>query len=140
MQTKHIFQINWLLSAAFALLLALPLSAQKVAEKPEKQPEYPGGMPALIDYMVTNIKYPETAKKDGAAGVVMVNFLIGKDGSISKIKTVAKGSQNPREDFVMESIRVIKGMPKWVPAQSKGKSVSAEVTLPIKFALDDKKP
>ena len=140
MQTNHIVRISWLLSAAFALFLALPLSAQKVAAKPEKQPEYPGGMPALIDYMVQNIKYPEAAKKEGATGMVLVRFVVGNDGGISGIKTISESSQNPREDFVMESIRVIKGMPHWIPAEAKGKKVKAEVTLPIKFALDDQKP
>ncbi|MCB9333368.1 MAG: hypothetical protein H6574_20090 [Lewinellaceae bacterium] len=64
MQTKHNVHATWLLSAAFSLLFTLPLSAQKTAAKPENQPEYPGGMPALIDYMVQNIKYPEAAKKN----------------------------------------------------------------------------
>ncbi|MCB9333367.1 MAG: energy transducer TonB [Lewinellaceae bacterium] len=63
-----------------------------------------------------------------------------KDGHISGIKTITEGSQNPREDFVRESVRVIKGMPNWTPAKTDGKIVSAEVTLPIKFALDGKKP
>lgn len=140
MQTKQRVQISWLVSAAFALLLALPVSAQKVVKSPETQPTYPGGMPALIDYLVANIKYPEAAKKEGATGMIVVRFVVGKDGSISKIKTLSDSSQNPREDFVMETIRVIKGMPKWNPAETAGKKVSAEVTLPIKFALDGDRP
>ncbi|MCB9316131.1 MAG: energy transducer TonB [Lewinellaceae bacterium] len=140
MQTKHNVHATWLLSAAFSLLFALPLSAQKTAAKPENQPEYPGGMPALIDYMVQNIKYPEAAKKEQATGMVLVRFTVEKDGHISGIKTITEGSQNPREDFVRESVRVIKGMPNWTPAKTDGKIVSAEVTLPIKFALDGKKP
>ncbi|MBK8968555.1 MAG: energy transducer TonB [Saprospiraceae bacterium] len=138
MQTKYI--TTWLLSAAFVLLLALPASAQKTTTKLEKQPGYPGGMPALIDYMVKNIKYPEAAEKEHATGMVLVRFMVGKDGSISGIKTITEGSQNPREDFVRESVRVVKGMPNWTPAENDGKVVAAEVTLPIKFVLDGKKP
>ncbi len=138
MQTNHKPLVIWLLSAAFLLFLAIPLSAQK--EAPEQQPQYPGGMPALIDFMVKNIKYPDAAKKEHAEGMVVVRFLVGKDGSISKIKTISEGSKNPRADFVKESVRVIKAMPKWIPAESGGKKVSAEMTLPIKFALDGKKP
>ncbi len=140
MQTKYNVHATWLLSAAFVLLLALPGSAQKTAVKPENQPAYPGGMPALIEYMVQNIKYPESAKKEQATGMVLVRFTVGKDGSISEIKTITEGSQNPREDFVRESVRVIKGMPNWTPAEIDGKVVSAEVTLPIKFTLDEEKP
>lgn len=141
MQTNRNGLVIWLLSAAFIMLITLPLTAQKTTSKLEKQPQFPGGMPALVDFMVSNIKYPEAAKKEQATGMVLVRFTVGKDGSVSKIKTIAEGSQNPREDFVMESIRVIKAMPNWIPAENDGKSVKAEVTLPIKFALDgDKKP
>jgi TonB family protein len=140
MKMKHHVFVTWLLSTAFSLLLVMPLSAQKTTAKPDKQPEYPGGMPALVDFMIKNIKYPEAAKKEQATGMVLVKFVIGKDGSISGIKTITEGSQNPREDFVRESIRVIKAMPKWTPAEAEGKKVNAEVTLPIKFALDSKKP
>ncbi len=97
-------------------------------------------MPALIDYMVQNIRYPEGAKKSGATGMVVAKFTVGKDGAVSKITTLSEASQNPREDFVLESVRVIRAMPRWIPAESEGKLVAAEVTLPIKFALDGKKP
>ena len=135
MQAKHSILLTF-----FSLLLALPLTAQKTAGPIEKQPEYPGGMPALIDFMVNNIVYLEAAKKEGATGMVLVRFTVKKDGSITGIQTISEGSKNPREDFVRESIRVIKAMPKWLPAEDQGKKVNAEVTLPIKFALDGKKP
>ncbi|TNE49818.1 MAG: energy transducer TonB [Bacteroidetes bacterium] len=135
MQTNQNALFRWLLGAAFTLLLISPLAAQKTAT-PEQPPQFPGGMPALIDFMVNNIKYPEAAKKEKAEGMVLVRFTVGKDGSLSGIKTIAEGSQNPREDFVMESVRVIKSMPSWIPAEANGKKVRAEMTLPIKFKLD----
>lgn len=143
MQTNRIQKVFFfcVLGTVCSLFLALPLAAQKTTHTPEKQPQYPGGMPALIDYMVKNIKYPESAKKEQATGMVLVRFTVGEDGSIAGIKTIAEGSQNPREDFVRESIRVVKSMPQWLPAEDNGKKVKAEVTLPIKFALDgEKKP
>jgi len=140
MQTKRNAHLIWLFGTAFALLVTLPLQAQKTADKPDVQPEFPGGMPALVDFMVKNINYPEAAKKEQATGLVLVRFAVGKDGSISEIKTITEGSQNPREDFVREAVRVIRAMPKWTPAESKGKPVKAELTLPIKFALDGNRP
>jgi len=143
MQTKQCFRTtSWLLGAALALCLVSPLAAQKDASavKLDKQPEYPGGTSALIDFMVKNITYPEAAKKEQAEGMVVVRFVVNEDGSLSKFKTISEQSRNPREDFVREAVRVVKAMPKWAPAEAEGKKVAAEMTLPIKFVLDKKKP
>jgi TonB family protein len=126
---------KWLLGALLYLFVALPLSAQKTASPPEKMPEFPGGMEALIQYMVANIKYPETAQKEKAEATIVVKFKVEKDGSVSGISTANEGSVQ-RSDLVMEAIRVVKGMPKWTPAQDKGKAVSCEMVLPVKFKLD----
>ena len=143
MQTNRNSLYTMLLSAALMMFLITPVMAQKTKAKsgPENPPQYPGGTPALMDFMIKNMKYPEAAKKANAEGMVLVRFTVEKDGSLSKIQTITEGSKNPREDFVRESVRVIKSMPKWVPGSQGGKTVRAEMTLPIKFALtDDKKP
>ena len=139
MQTKQSAFVFWLFGAAFSLLLAMPAKAQKTGDI-DKQPAYPGGIPALIDFMVKNITYPEAAKKEKAEGMVLIKFIVGADGSISKIKTVSESSRNPRADFVKEAVRVVKMMPKWEPAEAEGKTVSAEMTLPVQFKLDGNKP
>ena len=36
---------------------------QKVYDTVDQLPEFPGGMPALIEYLQTNIKYPKDAEK-----------------------------------------------------------------------------
>ncbi len=140
MQTKHSIRFTWLLGAAFALFLVSPLAAQKEAAKFDKQPEYPGGTAALMEFMMKNITYPEAARKEQATGMVLVRFTVNENGSLSGIKTVSEGSSNPRKDFVREAVRVIKSMPKWMPAEVGGAPVKAQMTLPIKFALDGKKP
>lgn len=125
---------RWLIAATITLFAVLPASAQKTPEKPEKMPEYPGGFEALSKYMTSTIKYPEAAKKEKAEGTIFVKFTIEADGSLSNISTVHEGV-TPRPDFVMEAVRVVKGMSKWTPAQSKGKAVKCEMTLPVQFKL-----
>lgn len=129
-----ITQFLRLLGAAFILLVAMPLSAQKTASPPEKMPEYPGGMSALVQYMSTNIKYPEAAQKEKAEATIVVKFTVETDGSLSGIHTVNEGPAQ-RPDMVLEAVRVVKGMPKWTPAQDKGKTVKCEMALPVKFKL-----
>jgi len=126
--------LPWLLGAAFSLLAATSLSAQKTAPPPETMPEYPGGLEALAKYMMANVQYPEAAKKENAEGMILVKFTVEKDGSLSGIHTVNEGATQ-RPDMVLEAVRVVKGMPKWTPAQDKGTPVKCEMALPVKFKL-----
>ena len=60
--------------------------AEATFEVVEVMPEYPGGMEALIEYLGSNIKYPDQAKQEGIEGKVFVNFIVEKDGSIGETK------------------------------------------------------
>ena len=104
---------------------------QKVYDEVEQMPEYTGGMPALIEYLQTNIKYPEDAVKQKVEGRVMVQFVVETDGSISDVH-VAK-QVFPSLDA--EAVRVVQAMPKWVPGREKGKEVRVKYNLPIVFRM-----
>ena len=104
---------------------------QKVYDEVEQMPEYPGGMPAMIEFLQTNIKYPEDAVKQKVEGRVMVQFVVETDGSISDVH-VAK-QVFPSLDA--EAIRVVQAMPKWVPGREKGKVVRVKYNLPIVFRM-----
>ena len=56
----------------------------------EQMPEFPGGEDALMAYLSRNIKYPAYAQENEIEGTVMINFVVGPDGSISGTK-VTKG-------------------------------------------------
>lgn len=104
---------------------------QKVYDEVEQMPEYPGGMPAMIEFLQTNIKYPEDAVKQKVEGRVMVQFVVETDGSISDVH-VAK-QVFPSLDA--EAIRVVQTMPKWLPGREKGKVVRVKYNLPIVFRM-----
>jgi TonB family protein len=107
---------------------------EKVYDKVEQLPSYPGGDQARIDFLIKNIRYPEEAKKKGVQGKVFVSFVVEKDGSLSDIK-VLRGIGSGCDE---EAVRVIKMMPKWEPGMNKGKPVKVQFVLPIKFALGEK--
>jgi protein TonB len=135
MTTKTFFRF-FSLTAAFLLALGLQTaSAQKQQSDVDKMPEFPGGQAAMMTYLANNIKYPETAKKEKAEGMVVVKFVVAKDGSITKVSTVSE-QKDLRADLSTEAIRVVKSMPKWTPAEDEGKKVDCEMALPIKFKLD----
>lgn len=104
----------------------------KVFDVVEQMPSFPGGNAALMNYLNQNIKYPVIAEENGIQGRVIVQFVVGKDGHISDVK-VAK-SVDPSLD--KEAVRVVKGMPKWIPGKQNGQAVTVRYTLPVTFRLN----
>jgi periplasmic protein TonB len=97
----------------------------------EEQPQYPGGDEARIKYLQNNIKYPDEAKELGVQGKVFVTFVVEVDGSITDVK-VLRGIGAGCDE---EAIRVVRGMPKWIPGKQRGVPVRVQFNLPIKFTL-----
>lgn len=98
---------------------------------PETMPYFPGGRELLLKYLAVNIKYPASAVKAKKQGRVIVTFIVQKDGSVTHAK-IAK-SIDPELDA--EALRVVRGMPKWIPGTQFGKPVNVKYTLPVKFSL-----
>ncbi len=109
----------------------IPTDSDKVYDVVEHMPQFPGGPAALMQYLGSNIKYPEEAEKKGIQGRVVCTFIVEKDGSITELKI--KNSVNPLLD--KEAVRVIKIMPRWIPGRHKGKTVRVEYAVPITFRL-----
>ena len=97
----------------------------------EDKPSFPGGADALLKFLRENVKYPAMAKEAGFTGTVIISFLIEKDGTITNIKIVNSISGGCNE----EAIRVVKLMPKWIPAKQKGKSIRSQFQIPLFFYL-----
>ena len=90
-----------------------------------------GGMPAFYKYVFDKMKYPPQARRMGIEGKVFVEFVIGKDGSITDVRAV-KGIGAGCDE---EAVRVIQGAPAWSPGKQRGKSVKQRMVLPITFKL-----
>ena len=103
----------------------------KVFDVVEQMPSFPGGQGALMNYLNSNIKYPVIAEENGIQGRVVVQFVVGKDGSISNVHVVK--SVDPSLD--KEAVRVVKNMPRWIPGKQNGQSVTVRYTLPVTFRL-----
>ena len=97
----------------------------------EEMPDFPGGQLALRKFIAQAIKYPVIAQENGIQGKVFVNFVVEKDGSVTKA-TIARGV-DPSLD--KEALRVVNSLPKWKPGRNKGEVVAVSYTLPINFVL-----
>lgn len=106
----------------------------------EVMPHYPGGERALLQALMSELKYPETPLKEGIGGHTVVSFTVTKNGTIDDIK-IRKSSGN--EELDAEAVRAIKAgiTEKWTPGTVGGKPIDCQYTLPVKFSLkkDDKK-
>lgn len=97
----------------------------------EQKPEFPGGEAAMYKWLSDNIVYPSAASEEGVQGRVVVEFVVGKDGSISNVKVVRP--RHPALD--KEALRVVKAMPNWLPGRNNGQPVKVTYTLPVTFKL-----
>lgn len=99
----------------------------------EQQAEFPGGQGALMKFLSSNIRYPESAQQNDIQGRVIVKFVVEKDGSIGNV-TVVKGVDR---DLDREAIRVVKKMPRWQPGKNNGVAVRSYFNLPVTFRLQN---
>lgn len=97
----------------------------------EQKPEFPGGEAAMYKWLSENIVYPSAASEEGVQGRVVVEFVVGKDGSITNVRIVRP--RHPALD--KEALRVVKAMPKWMPGRNNGQPVKVTYTLPVTFKL-----
>jgi protein TonB len=103
----------------------------KVFQYVEDMATFPGGSKALMQYIANNIRYPAIARDNHIQGTVVLKLIIEADGSISEVELLRGiGGGCDRE-----AIRLVKNMPKWIPAQQNDRNVRVQVILPIRFKL-----
>lgn len=98
-------------------------------DKVDKRADFTGGMEKQLQFIMQNVKYPKEALKAGASGRVRVHFIVEKDGSLTNVTV----PESVHKALDAEAIRVVKTMPKWTPAQLKGKAVRSKTMLAIRF-------
>lgn len=99
----------------------------------EEMPEFPGGMPGLSAYVSGNLRYPKEARKRNIEGLVLLAFIVEKNGSVSDVR-VLRGIGGDCDE---EALRVVREMPTWKPGHQAGKPVRTRYTLPLRFKLVD---
>jgi protein TonB len=104
---------------------------EAIVKVPQVRAEFPGGMAELRKYLAENCQYPEAARTAGWQGVVLLEFVVEKDGSIKQVTVLRSVCQALDE----EAIRVVKGMPKWKAGENNGQKCRSFFQLPITFSL-----
>ena len=106
-----------------------PSGDNTIHDVAEQMPSFKNGDARA--WLARNIKYPSVAAENRISGLVLVSFVVEKDGSLSNVK-VTRGI-DPSLD--KEAIRVVKSMPRWNPGKQNGAVVRVKYTLPVQFKL-----
>lgn len=99
----------------------------------EHKPKFQGGDPQVTfqKWVLSNVKYPESAVENGIQGKVVVQFTVDKDGSIKNVSVLKKVDP----DIDKEAVRVVSSSPKWTPGQQRTKTVPVVFQFPVSFQL-----
>ena len=101
-------------------------------------PQFMGGdLLAFRSWVMQNVRYPETAMKEGKEDMVVVQFIVNRHGYIDYDRINILQSEYP-DIFAEEVKRVISSSPRWTPGFNNGYAVSVTLTLPIAFKLESK--
>ncbi len=98
----------------------------------ETQPSFPGGEEGRVAFLQENLRYPESAKNEGAQGIVFVSFVVRYDGALTDTKII----RGLHPDLDAEVLRVVNIMPTWEPGRQRDKDVSTQFVMPVRFTLN----
>jgi len=86
----------------------------------------------MLQFIYKNIKYPPIARENGVEGMVVIRFVVEKDGSITAAEVVRDiGAQ-----CGAEALRIVNQMPKWNAGKQRGRPVRVQFNLPVRFKLE----
>jgi len=99
----------------------------------EHDPEFKNdNYKSFSDFIEKTLIYPPLALKYSIQGVVIVQFIVETDGSVSNVRVV-KGIDPVLDN---EAIRVIEQSPEWEPGRQQGEPVRVRINVPLPFPLD----
>lgn len=156
------------------LLTTLTYAQEEIFKVVDEMPRFPGcehidgdaeakrlcANEKLLQYIYTNLKYPEVAKANEVEGMVVIQFVIDTDGSIGEAKIVrdigadcGKAALQIVQDMntyesndtiivfndatYEEEVRIEHHNAIWRPGYQDGKPVKVLYTLPVRYKLSD---
>lgn len=96
-------------------------------------PQFPGGEAGLYKFIESNTRYPYLLLKIDMEGDLDIKFNIDKNGVVQDVE-ITRGFDPVADD---EVIRMVKAMPRWIPATDSGQPVKMEQKLTISFKADE---
>ena len=99
--------------------------------------QFPGGSDSCQQFITNNMRYPERALADREEYSVSINFVVERDGSLTRTDDYDFRSDDDIYGFYDEAIRLFDLMPRWQPAMDNGRPVRSHATCQVRFNLPD---
>jgi len=139
----------------FLMVITFQLSAQEanftdeyrgdVLREAQIMPRFPGcedqnlkadqlqlcAVKRLLQFIDENIQYPDSAMQKRTQGVVVIEVTVDTIGNLTHPEIILSRG----EGLDQEALRILKLMPKWIPAENYGKNVDVFFRIPFKFKL-----
>lgn len=105
----------------------------KIYDKPDKRPEFPGGVAAFERMITENTDRASFETEKGEKTFKsFITLTVERDGSMTGIKTTGA-----HEDFNTEVYRAARGIKtKWKPGKYKGEIVRSRVNIPFTMNVE----
>ena len=127
-QTLHINQFLEHTDGPLPIYM-MPKGSDRIYANVSRMPEFKGGRKAMVDFINRHLAYPASARSRKEEGVVVVQFIVEKDGSLTEPMIV-----RPLEaEMDAAALQVVKKMPHWTPGEEEGKAVRCKTSIPILF-------
>lgn len=98
---------------------------QTVYQVAEEMPEFPGGMPALMEFIWKNLRHDKAEKKER----VIIQIVVDKEGNATNPMVLRSVAPTLDE----EALRIVSLMPKWKPGKQAGKNRNVKFVFPVVF-------
>jgi protein TonB len=96
----------------------------------DSSPDYYKGEDALNEYILSNLEYPDLAKRQGLQGTVILSFIVEPNGTLSNLFVEKEFNHL----CTNEAIRLLRDT-KWKPGTKNGKLVRYKSKYPIVFNI-----
>ena len=108
---------------------------EKIVSVAETIPAFSYKGKGISEFIMDNLKYPQTAIDNGIEANIIVDFVVDTMGRV--LYVVSKDNGTARiQALVDEAIRVVKATSGyWTPGYTNGKKVRMRMRIPITFKL-----
>jgi TonB family protein len=87
---------------------------------------------SIATFVSKNTEYPKKARRKGIEGMVIVKFVVDRDGSVGDV-TVLRGAHPLLDE---EALRVTSSFPPFTAGRQRNKPVKVSYTMPFTFSLE----
>ena len=114
-------------------------SSEKALLQAEVMPQYPGGMSAMMQAVMSKCKFPNPDKewKEGADGKAVIQFTVFSDGKAGDFYLVKSTGDDELDQIALTAAQEGLVEP-WTPGMTNGKPVAVKFTIPIVFKPSQK--